>query len=65
MLEANPDPPRLAAMGAERWTRRNVEMNGAELCASTVRMEDAVTTADLGSLSGFIVVVNGRASSEI
>ena len=48
-------------MGAERWTRRNVEMNGAELCASTVRMVDTVTTADLGSLSEFIVVdVDGR-----
>jgi len=35
-------------------------MSGAELYTSTVRMVDAGTTADLGSLSGFIVIVNGR-----
>ena len=42
----------LATMGAERWTRRNVEINGAEPCASSVRMEDAVAMVDLGFLSG-------------
>jgi hypothetical protein len=34
------EPPRLAAAGAERWTKRKVVINGADPCASVVRTDD-------------------------
>ena len=35
--EAKDVPPRFAKMGALRWMRANVVMNGAEPCAMRVR----------------------------
>ena len=36
--EAKDVPPRFAKMGALRWMRANVVMNGAEPCAMRVRI---------------------------
>ena len=34
------EPPMLPAMGAVRWTKRKVVMNGADPCASMVSTDD-------------------------
>ena len=39
-LEELAEPPILAAVGAVRWTKRNVVMNGADPCASAVSTDD-------------------------
>jgi len=35
--EERDEPPTIARVGAERWTRRKVVMNGAEPCARFVK----------------------------
>lgn len=47
--EANDDPPTLAMIGAERWTRRNADRNGAEPCATFARIFMAFLRASRGS----------------
>lgn len=39
-LEEPAVPPILAAVGAVRWTKRKVVMNGADPCASAVSTDD-------------------------
>ena len=40
VLDEAEEPPRLAAAGAARWTKRNVVMKGADPWASAVRADD-------------------------
>lgn len=55
----------LAAIGADRCMRRKVERNGAETCASVVKMDDAVTAGfpllDTGETGPFVVEEISRA----
>jgi hypothetical protein len=50
------DPPTFASKGADRWTRRNVERNGADAWASLTNIEVDVF---LGRSPGFIVCSEG------
>lgn len=52
----NEDPPRFARAGAERWMRRKVEMNGAEPCASFVRIPVTVVRGAELAAGGVAVV---------
>ena len=51
----------LAKAGAERWMRRNVEMNGADPCAIFVRKPDSVELALPPGLALSLICAGGSA----
>ena len=59
-LEDRRDPPTFASKGADRWTRRNVERNGADAWASLTNIEVDVF---LGRSPGFIVLRRAKSLS--